>query len=159
MNILKNFQYKAEDWKASNETLVAGNRMRKVIITFVSITILLVAGFGIYNILNMTVTQKINDIAILKAMGFRGGDVVRIFVTQAMTIGAIGVVAGVALASLLIYVLQHVYIGGDIGYFPIYFNLLKFVQGIAFGLLITFLAGFIPARKAAKVDPVTIFRK
>jgi len=151
--------YKAEDWKTSNETLVAGNKMRKVIITFVSVTILLVAGFGIYNILNMTVSQKINDIAILKAMGFRGNDVVKIFVTQAMTIGAMGVTAGVIAASGLIYWLQHVYIGGDIGYFPIYFNLVKFLQGIGFGLLITFLAGYIPARKAAKVDPVSIFRK
>ena len=151
--------YKAEDWKASNETLVAGNKMRKVIITFVSFTILIVAGFGIYNILNMTVTSKINDIAILKAMGFRGGDVVKIFVTQAMTIGAIGVTVGLALASVLIYALQHFYIGGDIGYFPIYFNLGVFLKGIAMGFSITFLAGYIPARKAAKVDPVSIFRK
>ena len=62
--------YKAEGWKASNEALMATSKMRKLIITFVSLTILLVAGFGIYNILNMTVSQKINDIAILKAMGF-----------------------------------------------------------------------------------------
>ena len=151
--------YKAEDWKASNETLVAGNKMRKVIITFVSFTILLVAGFGIYNILNMTVTQKINDIAILKAIGFSGGDVVKIFVTQAITIGFIGIVAGVIAASGLIYWLQHVYIGGDIGYFPIYFNFFTFMKGIGFGFIITFLAGYIPARKAAKVDPVSIFRK
>ena len=151
--------YKAEDWKASNETLVAGNKMRSVIITFVSFTILIVAGFGIYNILNMTVTSKINDIAILKAMGFRGNDVVKIFVTQAMTIGAIGVTIGVALAALLVFALQHLYIGGDIGYFPIYFNLVVFLKGIAMGFSITFLAGYIPARKAAKVDPVSIFRK
>src|SRR5690606_5899917 len=55
--------YKAEGWKQANETLMATNKMRKIIITFVSLTILLVAGFGIYNILNMTVSQKINEIA------------------------------------------------------------------------------------------------
>ena len=39
------------------------------------------------------------------------------------------------------------------------YELKKFIQGIVFGLVITFFAGFIPARKAAKVDPVSIFRK
>jgi lipoprotein-releasing system permease protein len=118
-----------------------------------------VAGFGIYNILNMTVTQKINDIAILKAMGFKGNDVVRIFVTQAITMGMIGIVMGVIVATIMVNLLQHVYIGGDIGYFPIRFEVLPFARGIFFGFAVTFLAGYMPARKAAKVDPVSIFRK
>jgi lipoprotein-releasing system permease protein len=151
--------YKAEDWKTANETLVAGVRMRRIVISFVSYTILLVAGFGIYNILNMTVTSKINDIAILKAIGFKGGDVVRIFVSQALTVGFIGIVLGVFCASILIFWLQHVYIGGDIGYFPIDFSFIEFMKAIGLGFLITFLAGYIPARKAAQVDPVSIFRK
>lgn len=151
--------YKAEGWKQANETLMAANKMRKMIITFVSLTILLVAGFGIYNILNMTVSQKINDIAILKAMGFKGKDVVRIFVTQAVSIGVMGVIGGVILATVLITLLKHVYVGGDIGYFPIDYETKKFVQGIVIGLIITFFAGYIPAKKAANVDPVDILRK
>ena len=151
--------YKAEGWKQANETLMAANKMRKMIITFVSLTLLLVAGFGIYNILNMTVSQKINDIAILKAMGFKGKDVVRIFVTQAVSIGVMGVIGGVILATVLITLLKHVYVGGDIGYFPIDYETKKFVQGIVIGLIITFFAGYIPAKKAANVDPVDILRK
>lgn len=151
--------YKAEGWKQANETLMAANKMRKIIITFVSLTILLVAGFGIYNILNMTVSQKINDIAILKAIGFKGKDVIRIFVTQAVTIGFLGVIGGVLIATILITILKKVYIGGDIGYFPIDYEPQKFIQGIIIGLIITFFAGFIPAKKAANVDPVDILRK
>lgn len=151
--------YKAEGWKQANETLMAANKMRKIIITFVSLTILLVAGFGIYNILNMTVSQKINDIAILKAIGFKGKDVIRIFVTQAVTIGFLGVIGGVVIATILITILKKVYIGGDIGYFPIDYEPQKFIQGIIIGLIITFFAGFIPAKKAANVDPVDILRK
>jgi lipoprotein-releasing system permease protein len=138
---------------------MATNKMRKIIITFVSLTILLVAGFGIYNILNMTVSQKINDIAILKAIGFKGKDVIRIFVTQAVTIGFLGVIGGVLMASILIMILKNVYIGGDIGYFPIDYEPNKYFQGIIIGLVITFFAGFIPAKKAANVDPVEILRK
>jgi lipoprotein-releasing system permease protein len=151
--------YKAESWKESNETIVAANKMRKIVITCVSSTLLLVAGFGIYNILNMTVSQKINDIAILKAMGFKGKDVIRIFVTQALTIGIMGVVGGMLMATLLITILRKVYVGGDIGYFPVNYEPQKFLQGAVIGLIITFFAGYFPAKKAAQVDPVSIFRK
>ena len=151
--------YKAEGWKQANETLMATNKMRKMIITFVSLTILLVAGFGIYNILNMTVSQKINDISILKAMGFKGKDVIRIFVTQAISIGIMGVIGGVIMATILITILKRVYLGGDIGYFPIDYEPQKFVQGVLIGLFITFFAGYIPAKKAANVDPIDILRK
>ena len=151
--------YKVEDWEAANETMVAASRMRRIIVRLVSSTLMLVAGFGIYNILNMTISQKINDIAILKAMGFKGRDVIRIFVRQALTIGVIGMLFGMGFASILVTVLQKVYVGGDIGYFPIRFEPTKFLQGGIFGLVITFLAGYLPARKAANVDPVSIFRK
>jgi lipoprotein-releasing system permease protein len=151
--------YTSEGWKEANETMMAAFRMRRIVITFVSLTILIVAGFGIYNILNMTVSQKINDIAILKAMGFKGNDVVRIFLTQALSIGLMGVVGGMVMATVLITILKKVYIGGDIGYFPIDYEATKFVQGVVIGMIITFFAGYLPARKAAQVDPVSIFRK
>ena len=151
--------YNAEDWETANETYMAATRMRAIIIRFVSVSILIVAGFGIYNILNMTVMQKINDIAILKAIGFNGRDVIKIFVGQALIIGLIGIVFGVLFASIMVTVLQNYYVGGDIGYFPIYFKIGNFLKGILFGFAVTFLAGFIPARKAANIDPVAIFRK
>jgi lipoprotein-releasing system permease protein len=151
--------YKAEGWKQANESLMAAFKMRKIVITFVSFTILIVAGFGIYNILNMTVSQKINDIAILKAMGFKGKDVIKIFVTQAISIGILGVIGGVIMATGLITILKNIYIGGDIGYFPIDYEPTKYLLGIVIGMVITFFAGYMPAKKASKVDPVSIFRK
>ncbi len=151
--------YKAEDWKAANASLVSGSNMRDIMIMAISISILLVAGFGIYNILNMTISQKINDIAILKAMGFQGHDVVRIFLLQGAIIGLIGIVLGLLLAALLIYLMSTVYVGPDIGYFPIGFELATVINGSLFGLAVTLLASYLPARKAANVDPVSIFRK
>lgn len=151
--------YKAQSWQEANNSIVTGNKMRRIVSGLISYLILLVAGFGIYNILNMTVNQKINDIAILKAMGFKGKDVIRIFVTQALTIGIIGVIGGVLLAAVLINTLKNIYVGGDIGYFPIEYDYTVFIRGIVFGLIITFFAGYFPARKAARVDPVDIFRK
>lgn len=151
--------YKAEDWKEANETLVAAAKMRTVMMRVISTAILLVAAFGIYNILNMTIMQKLNDIAILKATGFSGPDVIKIFVSEALIMGLLGTAAGLGLASVLVNLLQHVYIGGDIGYFPISFEPSIFAIGAFVGLFVTLGAGFIPARNAAKVDPVEIFRK
>ena len=151
--------YTFEDWKAANELFVAGKKIRAIMFAVISWAILLVAAFGIYNIVNMTISQKMNDIAILKATGFSGTDVVKIFVSEAMIMGVIGTILGFFVAALLVTLLSHIYIGADIGYFPIQFELSVSLTGVAVGLLVTFGAGFIPARKAAKVDPVAIFRK
>ncbi len=151
--------YDVEDWETANSSAMAANRIRRVMAFSISMSILLVAGFGIYNILNMTIMQKMNDIAILKAMGFSGWDVTKIFMMQALLIGMIGVMLGWGLGILIVTLLAKVYVGGDIGYFPIRFEPYYFGMATLFGLIVTSLAGFLPARKAAKVDPVEIFRK
>ena len=151
--------YKVEDWKEANETLVAGSKTRAIMMRAISGAILLVAAFGIYNILNMTIMQKLNDIAILKATGFSGKDVVKIFVAEAFIMGFFGTLMGLLLASFLVNMMGKVYIGGDIGYFPIGFEPVVFAFGTFVGLVVTVGAGFIPARNASKVDPVEIFRK
>lgn len=151
--------YTAENWKEANETYVAGAKTRAIMMRAISAAILLVAAFGIYNILNMTIMQKLNDIAILKAQGFSGKDVIKIFVTEALLMGLVGTIMGLLLATFLIRLMSRVYIGGDIGYFPIGFEPVVFVLGAIVGLLVTVGAGYIPARNAAKVDPVEIFRR
>jgi lipoprotein-releasing system permease protein len=152
-------EYDVEDWETANSSAMAANRIRRVMAFSISMSILLVAGFGIYNILNMTIMQKMNDIAILKAMGFSGWDVTKIFMMQALLIGVIGVMLGWGLGALIVTLLAKVYVGGDIGFFPIRFEPFYFGLATLFGLIVTSLAGFLPARKAAKVDPVAIFRK
>lgn len=151
--------YKVEDWKEANETFVAASKTRSVMMRSISAAILLVAAFGIYNILNMTIMQKLNDIAILKATGFSGKDVVKIFVMEALIMGTFGTIIGIMLASFLVNLLSRVYIGGDIGFFPIRFEPSIVALGTFVGVIVTVGAGFIPARSAAKVDPVEIFRK
>lgn len=151
--------YEVEDWETANASAAAANKIRKMMAMAISFSIMLVAAFGIYNILNMTIMEKLNDIAILKAIGFSGKDVIRIFVKEAIVIGLIGVVFGLVLAMILVKVMGNMWVGGDIGFIPIRFFPKFFGLGIGFGLLVTTLAGYIPARKAAKLDPITIFRK
>lgn len=156
--IQKLTEYKVEDWQISNADTLAGDRMRDTMAIAVPGAILLVAAFGIYNILNMTITQKLNDIAILKATGFSGSDVIKIFVSEAVCMGVIGVILGLGFGAILLSILQNVYVGKPVGNFPVYFQLSTFIMGGIFGMLVTVGAGYFPAKRAAKVDPITIFR-
>jgi len=152
-------EYKVEGWQTTYSDTLAGDNIRDIMGTLVPVVIMLVAAFGIYNILNMTIIQKMNDIAILKATGFAGKDIIHIFVMESVIMGIIGTGMGLGIGAVLIKLLQHVWVGGPSGYFPIYYSLGVFVSAAIMGMVITIGAGFFPALKASRVDPVDIFRK
>lgn len=156
------FRYKAEDWETANATFLTGVIIRNILTYSVSITLLVVAGFGIYNILNMTIHNKMKDIAILKAMGFAGKDVKRIFLIQSLVIGFIGSLAGLGIGYGLSYLISKApFNGGDfisLDHLPVNFDPVYYITGIVFGVTTTTLAGYMPSRKAAKVDPIEILR-
>jgi lipoprotein-releasing system permease protein len=158
----KMFRYKAEDWETANATFLTGNIIRNILTYSVSITLLIVAGFGIYNILNMTIYNKMKDIAILKAMGFSGKDVKQIFMIQSIVIGFIGSVLGLGIGYLLSFLIaQAPFNGGDfisLDHFPVNFDPKYYIIGIVFGVTTTAFAGYMPSRKASKVDPIEILR-
>ncbi len=151
--------YAVEDWKTSNQDLLSQDKTRETMMTSISTSILILAGFIIYNILSSTISQKIDDIAILKATGFASRDVVVIFITEALIMGLIGTTVGLLLGSVLVFSLSKVYMGGPVGYFPITYELPLYIQSFVLGVLLTVLAGYFPSGSAAKVDPVEIFRK
>lgn len=152
----------AVDIKTANAQFETGTAIRNLITYAVSITLLIVAGFGIYNILNMMIYEKMNDIAILKATGFSGTDVKMIFISQAMLIGLAGGILGLLIGFGLSVAIDHTPFETEalptIKTFPVNFDLLYYIVGITFALISTFLAGYFPARKAQRIDPVEIIR-
>lgn len=151
--------FQIESWQEANEQLVAGSELRNIIAVSVSLTILLVAGFGIYNIMTMTINEKIKEIAILKATGFSGKDIMTIFLTQATVIGFLGAIVGVIMGygmSLLINLVPFSIAGLET--LPIFFQVQDFLLAVVFGILTTLIAGYLPSRKASKIDPVIIIR-
>ncbi|WP_080239885.1 ABC transporter permease [Spirosoma rigui] len=156
------YGYYTEDWATANTAILAGEKIRNMLTYVVSITLLVVAGFGIYNIMNMTVINKIKDIAILKATGFDGKDIVAIFLLQALFIGLTGGLLGLGIGFGLSYLLSITpFDAGDflsIKTFPVIFALKYYGMGLLFGVITTVLAGYFPSRKAAQVDPVSILR-
>ena len=157
--VIKLTDYKVESWQEGNGQLVSSSLLRDILAIAVSLTILIVAGFGIYNIMNMTVNEKIKEIAILKAIGFNGKDVIEIFLTQSVAIGLIGGLVGLFLGNIIVQMLDIVpFTIASHNTLPVEYNIKDYILAFSFGTIITLIAGYIPSRKASKVDPVEILR-
>ncbi|GAA5225100.1 ABC transporter permease [Membranihabitans marinus] len=156
------YDVEALDIKTANAQFDTGSDIRTMISYAVSITLLIVAGFGIYNILNMFIYEKMNDIAILKATGFTGSDVKWIFITQAMFIGLIGGALGIVLGYGVSVLIDNTPFETEalptVTTFPINYDPAFYIMGVVFAVVSTFMAGYLPARKAQKIDPVEIIR-
>jgi lipoprotein-releasing system permease protein len=132
-------------------------------ITYLVISsILIVSGFGIFNILMMIIYEKMPDIAILKAIGYKDRDIRRLFMFESLVIGVIGGLLGLGLGYTLQKVVGSIRmdIKGFVSMEYLRFNSspLFFVFAFLFALLATALAGYMPARKASKIDPIDIIR-
>lgn len=150
------------DYQTSNSQFETGSSVRSIISYAVGIVLLIVAGFGIYNILNMMIFEKMDSIAILKATGFSGNDVKWIFISLSMIIGFTGGIFGLLFGFIFTNIIDNIPFNTaalpTVTTYPINFNPMFYVIGISFALITTLIAGLFPAVKASKIDPVEIIR-
>lgn len=156
------FETEAIDIQTANAQFETGSSVRTLISYAVGITLLIVAGFGIYNILNMMIYEKMDSIAILKATGFSGKDVNAVFLTIALTIGlvggALGLLFGLGLSALIGEIPFNTASLPTVKTYPINYNPKFYLIGAVFSIITTYLAGYFPSKKASKIDPVDIIR-
>ncbi len=156
------FDIDAVDIQTANAQFQTGSSVRTLISYAVGIVLLIVAGFGIYNILNMMIYEKMDTIAILKATGFSGKDVKNIFLVIAISIGFFGGIVGLLLGLGLSAAIDQIPFTSEalpkIKTYPINYNPVFYLIGAIFSLITTFFAGWFPANKASKIDPVIIIR-
>ncbi len=158
-NIQPLTQYKVEPWQEGNAQMDSGELIRNIIALATSLTILIVAGFGIYNIMTMTVNEKIKEIAILNAMGFSRKDIIEIFLLQSMFIGFLGGIIGLILGNIISKIIDNTpFKLGILDSLPMNYNPKDYVLAFLFGIIITFIAGYLPALRASKLDPVDTLR-
>jgi lipoprotein-releasing system permease protein len=160
--LAQRFGVDALDIQTANAQFETGSSVRTTISYAVGITLLIVAGFGIYNILNMMIYEKMDSIAILKATGFSGTDVNRIFIGIALSIGIfggiLGLLGGLGLSKIIDQIPFNTSALPTVTTYPINYNPFFYLIGGVFSLVTTYLAGYFPSRKASKIDPVIIIR-
>tara|TARA_R110002153_G_scaffold163501_1_gene316049 strand:- start:446 stop:1375 length:930 start_codon:yes stop_codon:yes gene_type:complete len=156
------FKIDAEDIQTANAQFETGSGVRSIISYAVGVTLLIVSGFGIYNILNMLIYEKMDTIAILKATGFAGNDVKKIFISISLSIGVVGGFVGVLFGFLLSLTIDAIPFDSPtmpmVTTYPIDYGIQYYSIAAIFALVTTFFAGWFPAKKASKVDPVVIIR-
>jgi lipoprotein-releasing system permease protein len=156
------FNVDTEDIQTANAQFETGSSARSIISYAVGMTLLIVAGFGIYNILNMMIYEKMDTIAILKATGFAGSDVKKIFIGIALSIGIGGAFCGALLGlifSMLIDIIPFDSVAvPNVDTYPVDYGIQYYSIAVIFAISTTFFAGWFPAKKASVVDPVEIIR-
>jgi len=153
--------YKSVSWQEANEDLLSAFEIRNFIMYTVVGAILLVASFGTYNIISTITHEKTRDIAILKSLGFTETRVRRIFLIEALVIGLAGTITGWALGYALSWMLGSIEFKSpfvDATHLPIYYTFVHYALAAAVALSASAIAGYLPARKAARVHPVDIIR-
>jgi ABC-type lipoprotein release transport system permease subunit len=101
------YGYKSVSWQEANEDLMSTLTTRNIIMYTVVSAVLVVAAFGIYNVISTVVLEKQRDIAILKSMGFRARDIRRTFLVQGVLLGLAGSALGLPFgAGLMLGLMQ-----------------------------------------------------
>ncbi|WP_333605851.1 ABC transporter permease [Novosphingobium sp.] len=154
------FGYKAESWQERSADFLSLLMTRNVIMYSVVSAILLVASFGIYTVVSNSVSDKRRDIAIMRSIGFSQGDLQFIFVVEGLVLALIGVLIGWFLGYTLMTILGSLRfpISDDVQHVPLDRSPRQYFIAAAASFLAGAIAAWLPARKAASVDPVDILR-
>jgi putative ABC transport system permease protein len=131
---------------------LAGPRFNALLLSIFAATALLLTAIGIYGVMAYSVAQRTNEIGIRMALGAAKSSIFRLIVGQAMTLVAISVVVGVVGAFAATRLLNSLLFGVGAAD-PVTFGaIVLLISGVAF------LAAWLPARRAAQVDPIVALR-
>jgi putative ABC transport system permease protein len=136
----------------TSEFLNANNQIMTVLIGFFAGISLVVGGIGIMNIMLVSVTERTREIGIRLAVGARGRDVLRQFLTEAVLLSVVGGALGIATGYWLAPLLTKFY-----GFATLISNT-SVIMAFSVSALIGIVFGFFPALKAANLDPIDALR-
>lgn len=118
---------------------------------------LLVAATSIFNVMMMSVTERIREIGILRSIGTRKSEVLRMFIYEAVILGLVGAIIG-AIMSVILGWLVVLAMVGTTKYFFTFASLIYVPVSMAIGIAICIFSGVYPAWRAANLDPIEALR-
>ena len=124
--------------------------------------IILLSGFGIFNVLSLSVMQRTKEIAILRSMGYERSDIAAIFLWQGACVAVVGIVLGSGLGALLTFIISKIPVNfrGILrtDYFIVEWSVYHYVIAALLAAVAVFIASYVPARRAARLEPVDTLR-
>jgi putative ABC transport system permease protein len=164
------YKFKIKTWREAAAALIADIMLHRQFGAIFMFLVFVIATIGVVNSILLSSLERVREIGLLKAMGMTEGDITRLFCYEALGLGFIGGLIGVILAVVLNIYLVNVGIDYEAMFgnmnvgFPISkmhgaWNWGVILWAFIFGLLVCLLASFLPARKAARIDPANSLRK
>ncbi len=151
-----------QSWEQINESTLSVFKTQDIVRYSMTIAILVVAGFGIFNVLSMTVTQKRKEIAILRSIGYEPFDITELFLLQGMILGFIGGLIGLIIGFIICKLLSTIEVSPGramgMGKMMISFAPRIYLIGFTTAFASSAFSSFIPARSAGKMEPMDIMR-
>lgn len=152
---------KVQDWQEANQAFMEMIRVQDFVRYFITIAILVVASFGIYNVLSIMINQKKKEIAILRAIGYGPKKILQLVLYQGIILGVSGGILGLMLGFLLCVAVESVELSIEIGgshHLWISYAWHIYVTGFVAAICSSLLASYIPARAASNMTPMDIIR-
>jgi putative ABC transport system permease protein len=118
---------------------------------------MIVAGVSIFNIMMMSVNERIKEIGIMRSIGTQKKEVMSMFIYEAAIIGVIGSIIGGVLSVLAGYAVSALMLGTT-KYLATTANALSVAEGVGFGIVICLACGIYPAWQAANLNPIDALR-
>jgi len=162
------YKYKTQSWQEMMSNIFVIFKIQNTIMYSSVGAILLVACFGIYNIISTSVKEKEGDIAILRSMGFSHTDIKEVFLLQGIVVGIIGMILGCLIGFLIVEYMSSIrfefkesHMSGftKLEKLTLYKSIWQYVFGSAFAIVASILSSYLPAKKASKLDPIQILRR
>ncbi|CAA7625351.1 ABC-type transport system [Candidatus Terasakiella magnetica] len=156
------FGYRSEPWQEQSRNVLGIFVIQNAIMYSTVSAILIVACFGIFNVISTVVFEKTRDIGILKSMGFFDRDIRRIFIMEGLIVGIIGTLIGWAMGWALVEFMASMKFEME-GFvraqgFVLYRTPRHYILSAAMAIVSATLAAWVPARRASRLNPVDIVR-
>ena len=150
---------KAESWMETNAQLLAAFENQTMTTRAIRTFVTLIVALGIASVLVVSVVQKQKEIGILRAMGTPRGQILLIFLIQGGLVGFLGALLGAGLGAVLIQMLSRLVTDaqGNAIFTPDN-DPLTYVVAVVLAAVVGLLAAALPARRAARMDPVSAIR-
>ncbi len=156
------FQHEARSWQEREEANLQLLATLRVSTAITVSLIILLAGFGIFNVLTMTVLSKMREIAILRSMGYSRRDITTIFLWQGALIGALGSLIGCLIGGLSVIGVAHIplRVRGILyaDYFPVASDWHHYLWATVLAVMAVAIASWVPAYRAGQLPPVATLR-